>query len=176
MMRTVVWTVLCFCMAAIQSAGCASVPARPVEFPPKGAPAPQRQATYATYRLRQHGNWFSGYRWNRSDGDYSFGEIDPLLTEFSETRAFQRDNTAQTWTVVGLSVVGGALLGLAVADSLDDKRSFGTSTDTALYISGGVVIGAAFLVSALWQPRELDKVYNAALARQLNLSGVRTAP
>jgi hypothetical protein len=173
MRRSTICAALCLGVAGIPS-GCASVPARPVEFPPQTAPIVQREATYAKYRLHQHGNWFFGYRWSRADGDYSYSQIDPLLTEFSETRAIQSDSIAQTWTVGGLAVAGGACLGLAIPDSLSDKQSFGSKADTALYISGAVLVGAAFVVSALWEPRELSAIYNAALARKLSVSAARS--
>lgn len=147
--------------------GCAGTPAPRPTLPAASAPRAEREQAYEAVHLEAEGNSFAGYDFTRRDGTYHYDQIAPLLDLTAETRAAADDVTTAVLVTTIPAVVGGGLIGWAVADSLGAQK-MSTGMSTAFYVTGGVLFVGALLAAAIWDPvADVDDIYNKALRERL---------
>lgn len=151
------------------AAACSPRLATPPPRPALGASLQERRVVYDAYRLEERGDIWFGYKWSRKDGEYEFEGVEPLLESYPATRARVAEIKTRAAVILPMAAVGGALLGMAIGDSLShEEHLFSRTTRTGLYATGGALSAASLTIAAVWDPvTGIGPLYNQNLAESL---------
>jgi hypothetical protein len=162
-----------FCHAALVSVmvmGC--VPAQaPRPTIVRDADPCTRQHTYDANQLTFNDSTWSP-KWSRGDGEYALASLNDVFDSYPQSREV-KDRVKTRSNVIGvIGGAGGFLVGFTLGFnvSASDANRMSTSTQTALYATGGGLLVTALVTALLWPnpANQLAPAYNAGLHDDLS--------
>lgn len=129
-----------------------------------------RQQLYDQYKLTDEHSVWTGLKWDRADGTYTFAGLDDLLASYPSTRELAHRAKVRNGVTNGIAAAGAALVGFTFGFN-EEARRMSTDAQIATYGTGAGLVVTAIAMRMLW-PDPLDHVsetYNAALSRDLGL-------
>jgi hypothetical protein len=159
-------------LCALALAGCA------VQQPPHArrptvvatADPGTRQQIYDQYKLTDEHSVWTGVKWDRADGTYTFAALDDVLASYPSTRELGHRARVRNGVTNGIAAAGGALVGFTLGYNEAEHR-MSTDAQIATYGAGAGLVLTSLVLHLLW-PDPLDRVsdtYNAALSHDLGL-------
>ena len=150
------------------SAACA-MPKAPVVPLASGPPNPK---LYDQYRLTADIGVFSA-KWKRADGEYNWVQLDQVAAQFPESADVYGRATTRGTVLSVMGGAGGAIIGATLGWNLaaSNENEWPTSTQVALYTTGGVLIVTALVVGLVWHnpAEDFAEIYNGSLRRHVGM-------
>jgi hypothetical protein len=130
-----------------------------------------KQHTYDAYQLSFHDGTFSP-TWSRGDGEHDFRSLNDVFESYPGSHEIKDRVKTRTSVIGALSGAGGFLVGFTLGYNLSapEGTRMSTSSQAALYASGGGLLLAALVTALLWHnpADQLAPAYNAGLHEDLS--------
>src|SRR5947209_1716446 len=135
--------------------------------------APSRQRVYEDYRLTYDRGIF-GESWVRRDGSYNLPELENVIEAYPETRDVKHRIEGRRLAIGTVGGVGAGIVGFTLGFNLfgHEQDRMSSSTQVALYVTGGSLMLASIVMEIAWRDpaADLADVYNRSLANDLGLA------
>jgi hypothetical protein len=139
----------------------------------QGVDPASRQRIYEDYKLAYDKTFFTE-NWARKDGEHNLAELEDVVGAYQETRELRGRIQSRRLAIGTVSGVGAGIVGFTLGWNLtaDQQTKMSTSTQTALYVTGGALILTSIVIQAAWRDpaEDLADVYNHAHAADLGLA------